>query len=145
MPYQASHLAARLLYRRLGIALEGMTEGVVGGEEEPGIPAGLDDGGAGAVGQRPGVVGPMDRVWRAGLAGQIRGAAGRNDQRLVLLARDLVDGKRDRRGRDIDYHVDLIYVIPLPYDVRAHIGLVLMIGGQNLDLHPLLGGVEILH
>ena len=61
----AEHLAAIGLDHRRGVALERMTEGVVGGEEEPGVAAGLDDRLAGAVGQHPGVVGPVHGVGRA--------------------------------------------------------------------------------
>ena len=37
----ADHLAARRLHRRGGVALERGAEGVVGGQEEPGVAAGL--------------------------------------------------------------------------------------------------------
>src|SRR5712691_2943274 len=62
MPHPAEHLAAVLQHHCLGVALEREAEGVVGGEEEPSAAAGLDDRRAGAVGEHPGVVGPMDGV-----------------------------------------------------------------------------------
>ena len=91
----------------VGIALERMAEGVVGGQEKPGVAAGLDDGLAGAVGQRPGVVGPVDRVGAAVLAGQVGGGGAGYQEHLVLLLGDGVDGERDRGGRHVDHHVDL--------------------------------------
>src|SRR6476619_6102984 len=51
-----STLPPFLDHDRSGIPLERVTEGVVGGQEEPGVAAGLHDRLPGAVGQRPGVV-----------------------------------------------------------------------------------------
>ena len=63
--YLPQNLAAVLHHHRSRVALEREPEGVVGREEEPAVAAGLDDRGAGAVGKRPGVIGPVDRVGRA--------------------------------------------------------------------------------
>ena len=102
MAHLAEHLAAVLQHHRLGVALEGVAEGVVGGQEEPGVAAGLDDRAAGAVGEHPGVVGPVDGVGRARLAGQVGRRRAGNEERLALLARQLVDRQRDRRGRHVE-------------------------------------------
>src|SRR5208282_6667197 len=59
---RAKHLAARRLDGIAGIALQSMAEGVVGGDEKPGVSALFDQGAAGAVGKRVGVVGPVDAV-----------------------------------------------------------------------------------
>ena len=144
MAHLAQHLAAVLDHDRRGVALERETEGVVGGEEEPGVAAGLHDRLAGAVGQRPGVVGPVDRVRRALRAGQVGGGGARDQEHLVLVAHDLVDRERDRGGRHVDDHVDLVDVDPGAHDVRADVRLVLMVGADDLDLHALGGGAEIL-
>ena len=45
----AQHLASALHHDRFGIALECVAEGIVGGDEEPGISAPLHNGIAGAV------------------------------------------------------------------------------------------------
>ena len=82
----AEHLAAGCLDDRGGVALQRVAEGVVGGEEEPAVAALLDHGAAGAVGERIGVVGPVDGVGRAGLAGQVGGAGAGVEEDLVLLA-----------------------------------------------------------
>ena len=50
-------------------------EGVVGGQEEPGVAAGLGQRLAGAVGEHVGVVGVGDGVGVAGLAGEVGGGA----------------------------------------------------------------------
>ena len=62
MAHLAHHLAAVLLDHGRGVGLQRVAEGVVGGQEEPGIAARLDDRLAGAVGERPGVIGPVHRV-----------------------------------------------------------------------------------
>ena len=144
MAHLAQHLAAALDHHRLGVALERVAEGVVGGEEEPRVAAGLHDRAAGAVGQRPGVVGPVDRVGGARLAGEVGGGGARDQQRLALVAGDLVDGERDAGVRHVDDHVDLVGVEPLPGHLGADVGLVLVVGGDDLDLQSLLVGAEVL-
>ena len=122
----AEDLAAGLQHHRLGIALERVAEGVIGGEEEPGV------------------VGPVNRVWRAGLAGQVGARRARDDQRLALVAGNLVHGQRHARVRHVEDDVHLVDVVPLAGDGRADIGLVLVIGREDLDLHALFRGTEIL-
>src|SRR5215469_13710287 len=39
----------------------------------------------------------------------------------------------------------MVGVIPLPRNARADVRLVLMIGGNDIDLHVVLGGIEILN
>src|SRR5207249_2085774 len=68
----------------------------------------------------------------------------RDDERLVLLSRDLVDREHHRRRGHVDDDVHLVGVEPLPCDRRADVRLVLMVGDEDLDLHPLLGGAEVL-
>ena len=115
----AEHLAAVLEHDRLGVALERVAEGVVGGQEEPGVAARLHDRAAGAVGEHPGVVGPVDGVGRAGLAGQVRGRRAGDQERLALVLGDLVDGERHARVRHVDDDVDLVDVVPLARDRRS--------------------------
>ena len=110
-----------------------MAEGVVGGDEEPGVAAGRHDRLAGAVGERPCVIGPVDRIGRAFVAGERRTRGPGDQEDLVLFLDDLVDGERHARIRDIDDHVDAVDVEPLPGHVGTDIGLVLVIGGHDLD------------
>jgi hypothetical protein len=49
-----------------------------------------------------------------------------------------VDGERDAGVRHVDDDVDLVDVDPLTRDVRADVRLVLVVGGDHLDL-PALG------
>ena len=58
---RADDLAAIGLDDSRRVALEGVAEGIIGGDEEPGVAPRLDDGAASAVGERDGVVGPMHR------------------------------------------------------------------------------------
>jgi len=66
-------------------------------------------------------------------------------EHLVLLPHHLVDGERDPGIRDVDDHVDLVAVDPRARDAGADVGLVLVVGADDLDLHVLLRGGEILH
>src|SRR5882672_4273285 len=84
--HDALPISAVLQHHGLGVALEREAEGVVGGDEEPGVAARLHDRVAGAVGEHPGVVGPMHGIRRARLAGEIRGGRARDEERLALLA-----------------------------------------------------------
>ena len=67
------------------------------------------------------------------------------EEHLVLLADDFVDGERDARVRHVDDDVDLVDVEPLAGDVGADVRLVLVIGGDDLDLQPLRRGAVVLH
>ena len=112
----AENLAAVGNHDGFRVALEGVSECVVSGDEEPAVSAVLDDGAAGAIGQHPGVVGPMDGVGRARLACQVRTCRADVEIGLVQVARDFVDRKRDRRRADIDDHVDAVRLGPLARD-----------------------------
>ncbi len=68
-------LSAGLRDQGRRVTLQGMAEGVVRRDEEPGVSAALHHGAAGAVRERPGVVGPVDGVGRALRSCQVRRAA----------------------------------------------------------------------
>src|SRR5262249_24896633 len=134
MTHLAQDLASVLFHHRSGVALKGMAEGVVGGEEEPGVAARLDDGIARTVGQGPGVVGPMYGVGCTGLPGQIGGGGTGDEKDFVPFLGDVVDGECYRGGRHIDHDVDFVDVVPLADDVGADVGLVLVVSEYDLDL-----------
>ena len=69
----------------------------------------------------------------------------RDQEHLVFVAHDLVDRERDRGGRYVNDYVDLAGVDPLAHDVRPDVRLVLMVGADDLNLHALGGGAEILN
>jgi hypothetical protein len=77
----------------------------------------------------------VDSVRAAILAGEVGGAATRNEQDLVGLFRDGIDGQRHCRVRHIDDDTDTILVKPLPGGVGADVGLVLVIGGDHFNRH----------
>ena len=81
-------------------------------------------------GERVGVVGPVDGVGRAGLAGQVRGRGARIEEDAVLLLDDRRDRERDAGIRHVDDHVDLVLVEPLARDADADVRLVLVVAGQ---------------
>ena len=70
-----------------------------------------------------------------------RGA--RNDEHLILLARDFTDCESNARIGHIDDQVHVVDIEPLIGDAGADVGLVLMVGGNEIDLHVLVAGGEI--
>ena len=139
----AEHLAAVLLDRRHGVALERVTEGIVGGEEEPGVAAGLHQRLAGAVGQHPGVIGPVDGVGVAFRPGEVGSRRAGDDEHLVLGGGDLAHRQRHAGVRRVDDQIDLVDVIPLVGKLRADIRLVLMIAGDEFDFDVRIGLGEV--
>ena len=135
----ADDLAAIGIDHRRRVALQRGAEGIIGGEEEPGVAARLHQRLPRGMGQHVGVVGPVHRIWRALRIGEIGGRGARVDVDAVLLLDDVVDGKRDAGIGHVDDDVDLVDVEPLPRDRGADVGLVLMIARDDVDL-PALGG-----
>ena len=132
------HLAARLHDDRRGVALERMAEGVVRGQEVPGVAAGLHQRLSGRVGQHVGVVDPVNRVRRALGVGEVRRRRAGIDHDGVLFLHDVVDRQPDAGVQHVHEDVDLLDVDPLPRDGGADVGLVLVIGRDQVDL-PALG------
>jgi hypothetical protein len=114
------------------------------GEEEPGIAAGLHDRLAGAVGEHPRVVGPVDGVGRARLAGQVGSRGAGVDEDLALVLGDLVHRECHAGIGRVDDHVDAFGVVPLVRDLRADVRLVLVVGEDHLDVEALLLRLEVL-
>ena len=140
---RADHLAAGGLDELADIALQRMAEGIVGGDKKPAIAAGLDHGAAGRLGQHIGVVDPVQRIGVARLARQVGTGRTGGDHRLVLVAPHIRDGQGDRGIRQIDHQVDAVAVVPLARHAHADIGLVLVVGGHDLNLDRRVGGHEL--
>ncbi len=98
--HRADHPPAGGADEIAGVAFQRMAEGVVGVKKEPGVRRRCaHDRRAGALGQHPGVVGPVHRV-RAALARRLSPRSPRRiAEDLVLLPCDLVYRKRHRGGR----------------------------------------------
>jgi hypothetical protein len=116
-----------------GVFLQRITEGVVRGHEEPGIAAGLHQRAAGTDRQRVGVVGPVETVRRAGVAGNARGRRPHDDVDLLLFLREFLDRERHRGRRQFGNHVDVLDLVPAPRDGGGEIRLVLVVGGDDVD------------
>ena len=132
--HRTEHLAAGRDHRFAGVALERMTERVVGGDEEPGLAAARHHRFGGGVRGGIGVVSPLNAGRRAILAGDV-GRAGAGDQkRLVALARDIHDRQRHGGIDAFGDHIDVLGVDPFAHDGAGDVGFVLMIAGNDLDL-----------
>ena len=145
MAHRAGHRAAAGLDDVGRILLERMAEGIVGGQEEPALAALLDDGVAGAVGERIGVVGVVDGIGVAVLVGQARAGGADVDQDALLLARHLADGDGDRRIERVGDHVDALLVEPFARLLGADVRLVLVIGTEHFDVLAQYFAAEIGH
>jgi len=139
----ADDLAAHLHDHLGGVALERVAEGVIGSQEEPANTAALDHGARRAGREGIGVEHPLDAIGRAELAGEVGRAGRMGDEQLLLLTGDLLHGEADGRERHVDDQVD-VAVIPFPCELRADVGLHLMIGGHDLDRLARHRGAEIL-
>ncbi len=133
MANAADDLAARGLHDIGRVTLERLAEDVVGGEEEPRVVAPLHHGAASDLGKRVGVVGPLHRRRRAGLAGEIRRAAAGDKHGLVLLGGEGLNREGDGGGRQVDDGIDLLVVEPVARDSHTDVRLVLMVRADDLD------------
>jgi hypothetical protein len=76
----------------------------------------------------------VESVGLAGVAGETRRRRAHDDVDFLLLLRKLVNRERDRGGRQFGDHVDAFDVVPAPRNGAAEIRLVLVVGGDDLDL-----------
>ncbi|MEY9181081.1 hypothetical protein ABIA41_002516 [Bradyrhizobium sp. USDA 313] len=136
MAHAAEHLAAGLGHDTAGVLLQVLAEGVIGGEEEPGVETRLHSRKTGHIGLAVGIEHVVDRVGTTGLVGETDRARAVEHDDLVARFRDLAGGKRGRGGRDVVDHLDALIVEHVACDVGGEIGLVEMVGRQHLDLAP---------
>ncbi|MNZ62211.1 hypothetical protein D3C78_803270 [compost metagenome] len=133
MAHGAQHLAAIGLDEIRGIFFQRITEGIICGQEEPAVAALLHQRAAGADRQRIGVIGPMETIGAALLAGQFGGCRPGVDGDLLLVLGERLHGKADRRRGQFHDRIDLFGIVPLAGDIGGHIRLVLVVGGHHLN------------
>ncbi len=127
----------------LRLRLDPLAERIIDREEVPVLAATRHHRGRGGVAGRPGVVDPLDGVWRAGLAGEIRARGRGRQEGHAAVAQERVDGETDGRVRHVDDGIDALDVEPFARDGAADIRLVLVIGIDDLDLDVLAAAVEV--
>ncbi|MOA07909.1 hypothetical protein D3C78_1276390 [compost metagenome] len=145
MAHRGHHTPAGGLHGRQPVLLDRLTQRIVHREKKPVARARLGH----CRGLRPrrgiGVPGVADGIARAVFVGQAHGACARDDQQLLLFARDA--GDRDGNG-GVDHvhdHVHLLLVIPLACFAGADVGLVLVVGKHHVDGEFRLGlGLEVI-
>ena len=115
------------------IALQGVAESVIGGEEKPRIAAALDDLLRRADRKGVRVKHPLHRIGRAEFAVEIGGARRVGDKELLTVVGHLLNRQAHCRNRHVDDQIDLVDVVPLPRDACGNIGLDLVVGGNHGD------------
>ena len=133
MAHGPHHLATGGRDERRGVALEGMPECVVGGDEKPAIPTLLHQRLADRRRKAVGVEAPVHAVRRTGFSGEIRGGGAGVDVNGVVRARHLAHGEPHGRIGNVEDEVDALVLDPLPRDVGADVGLVLVVGEDDFD------------
>jgi hypothetical protein len=106
---------------------------VVDREEVPALVAFGDQRLGKSRGIRIGIVNPLDAIGRALLAGQFGRRRGREQRDLVLLLGERLHGERHTRVRHVGDDVDTVDVKPVADDRVGHIGLVLVVGGNEFN------------
>ncbi len=132
--FDAAHDLAAGLGDDFGrIRFERLAEHIIRGNEVPGLAALLHDRPSGACRHRVGVVGVVDVVGRALLAGDRRGAGAGEEGDALLLGGDGHDGQRGGARHQVGDGVDLLFIEPLAGDARRDIRLVLVVGADDDD------------
>ena len=134
MPNVTEHLAAGLQDHIGRVLFEVLAEGIVGGQEVPAIEALLDGSEAGHIGLTESVEHIMHRIGAAGFVAEPDRTGAVEDHDLVARLCNLAGGKRGGGGRDVEQHLDALIVQHVTGDVGGEVGLVLMIGRDDLDL-----------
>src|ERR1700694_5326681 len=84
----------------------------------------------------------MDHVFAAAFAGEIGTACGRDERDLVFILDKRLSAESDRGIADIGNDIDITFIEPATDDSQANVGLVLMIGNEQLDLDVRILGNE---
>ena len=138
--FGTNDLTARSQHEPGRIALQRLAEGIVRKNEIPAGAARLHDCGTGRFGGHIGIVHPVYRIWRTGLAGNIRCRRAGGDHHLVLFLDQRGQRQRGRRRRAIHDNIDAVLIEPAPGDRDRDIRFVEMVRRHNLDIEP--GGAE---
>src|SRR5882724_10903593 len=144
MPHAAQNLAARFQHHIGGVLFQVLSEGVIGGEEEPAVEALLDGRKARDIGLRECIEHVMHGVWTAGLVGEADRSGTVEHVDLAARLRDLERGQRGGRCRHVEQHLDALIVEHVAGDIGGKVGLVEMIGRDDLDLAAQHFAAEIL-
>ncbi|MNS80053.1 hypothetical protein D3C72_1137200 [compost metagenome] len=141
--HRAQHGAALFLHDLGRVGFQGLAEGVVGGQEVPALVATADHGRAGALGERDGVVGVVHGVGRALFVGERRAARAVHDEDALLLLRHLGHGQGRAGAGAAEQHGQALRVDPLARLGGGDVGLVLVVGREQLDGHAVDLAAEV--
>src|SRR5271167_304967 len=86
----------------------------------------------------------MESVRRALLAGKIRTSGPRYYENALLVSGYSLDRESRRRIAAVGDQIDAVLIDPSPHDAGGNVGLVLVVGGDDLDLLAEHGRTKIL-
>ena len=110
-----------------------MAESEIRRDKIPFLKAGFRELGNCNLGQCVRVFRPMHGIRGAGLPGQVRRNAARDDVNLMPRVRELLHGKRDSRLRKVDDRVNVLSVDPFAGDADRDIWTVLRVRGNDFN------------
>ena len=133
MAHGAEHLAAKFCHESAGILLQGVTKGIIGGNKEPALATARNDGLCGNLTRGVCVINVVDAVRSAGLVGQFSAACTGVHGDPFLVPRQFLHRQGAARVQQAGNHIHLLIVNPLAGLGGGDIGLVLMVGADNLN------------
>ena len=143
MARRADDLSAGRGERQGGIPLQGLAERVIHGQEIPRVEAGRRQRARRRGALAPGVGDPLHGGRRAELAAEVGGHRARRQGDPAAVLHQVDDAERDPGIREVHDAGHPLLIDPAPRDREADIRLVLVVGGQDLDLQSagLLGEI----
>ncbi len=140
---RTEHGAARCRHYSRGIVFQRVAEGIIGGQEEPGLAALLHHRRAGTSGQRHRIVSIMHRVRRTFFIGQASAARADRNERLFLLGRQFRHRQASTGIGATNQEIDTLPIKPFTRLAGGNVRLVLMVGGHEFDLLAVDAAAEI--
>ncbi|MNT07682.1 hypothetical protein D3C72_1423970 [compost metagenome] len=131
MARAAQHLAARFLHETGGIAFQRFAEYVIGGDEVPGLAAGLHHAFHDGVRQGVGVGRPLRAERAALLAAEVARKAAADQRRAAFFPGNALRGQPGRTGAAIHHGNQALRVEPAAHQRRGHVRLVLVVGAHH--------------
>ncbi len=143
MTHCLHHFAAILFHHTGYVAFQGVTEGIVSGQDKPALATFFNHRACRTVGQRIGVIHVVDVVRRAVLVGNTgRGRTG-DDTQFVVFFQDVADGNGDRGSNQAGDQINVLVLHPAPGSTGGGIRAVTIIRADHFDLGAIDRATEV--